>query len=625
MLIPGFCRFRWVQLQLDTFFNAKSPLRHSKDVKRKLDMLDKEVGVPQLGPVYDEIYDMNTQQPEDRRIAARTLKWVLCSQRPLRTDELVEAASMDLEGNVDEEVDGSYILEVCSNLIIADHNSFIQFSHLSVREYLVNRGVHIKEYSDIEAHTQAAETCLAYMLHTDIGGVTNFTEGGGFRGYAVLYWPVHCRMASKTRRTEGSLRRLFSVFMSTDEVNPSFIEWMSLIPTAAKTLYGKDGPLRREIEDTICSPPSPVFTAYVWGFSEVIHDSSRTGSSLEARNERGRPGLNVASQYGHVDIARLLLKNWTDIDAKDTLYGYTALHAAAQYGHLELMRLLVEKGANVAKKADGNINRGWTALHFAAWHGPEAAVRLLLEKGADVNAKESGGWTALHLAASSGQAAVVRLLMENAADVDAKTNARETALQRAAGTGQEEVVRLMLEHLGGESSSEEWLRTAQLHNAVHSGDETTVRLLLETGADVTAKDNRGGAALHWAAANGHKEVVCLLLERGEDVEATDKFGMTALLMAAQRGDEAMMQFLLEKGAGIEAKDDSGRTALYWATAEGHLVAVVLLLEKGANPGSVDVDTIEFWGDVAQADFEAAVQAIRDWKGVTSLLTTGGPD
>lgn len=110
---------------MNTFFSPKSNIRLRDAFKRKLEKLSLEVGIPVLTGVYDDIYDMNTPEPEDRSVAERTLKWVMCCQRPLSIKMLVKAASLDSNENVDENVDADYILNICSNFIIVDHNQLV--------------------------------------------------------------------------------------------------------------------------------------------------------------------------------------------------------------------------------------------------------------------------------------------------------------------------------------------------------------------------------------------------------------------------------------------------------------------------------------------------------------------
>ena len=97
LILSNFFRFRWVELQLATFFSPNSCLQHSKGVILKLDRLESETGVPELNEIYAEIYDMNTNPAtESRAVATRVLKWMMCSQRPLEIVELAEFASLSM-------------------------------------------------------------------------------------------------------------------------------------------------------------------------------------------------------------------------------------------------------------------------------------------------------------------------------------------------------------------------------------------------------------------------------------------------------------------------------------------------------------------------------------------------
>ena len=183
-------RFWWVELQLSTFFSLKSRIQRRDAFKRKLEKLDQEVGIPVLADVYDEIYDMDTPESEDRSVAVRALKWIMCCQRPLSIEMLVRAVSLDSDGKVDEEVDADYILDICSNFIVLDHNQLAQFAHLSVVGYLMNDTRH--GYTTVDAHSQIARTSLLNLL---AGSSQNGTNTELF-DYTALYWPFHCTSAS---------------------------------------------------------------------------------------------------------------------------------------------------------------------------------------------------------------------------------------------------------------------------------------------------------------------------------------------------------------------------------------------------------------------------------------------
>jgi len=47
-----------------------------------------------------------------------------------------------------------------------------------------------------------------------------------------------------------------------------------------------------------------------------------------------------ASESGHVDVVRILLEEWADVDAKDS-FGLTALLFATANGHADVAQLLL--------------------------------------------------------------------------------------------------------------------------------------------------------------------------------------------------------------------------------------------------------------------------------------------
>lgn len=626
-------RFRWVQLQLEIFFSPKTPLRHSKDVIGKLDRLDEDVRAPQLDTVYDEIYEMNVQQSQDRINASTALKWIMCSRRPLKITELVEAVSIDMEGNIDTEVDETYVMQICSNLLVTDDAYFVQFAHLSVREYLMSR----KAYSDIEAQVQAAKTCLAYVLHTNISKVTGFYEESSISRYAIKYWPFHCSMTGKLRQQDDSLQKMFNELMSTSQVHDVFVQWMELLSSTVDYVWPDE---RDAAESSIFAPPSPWFTACWWGFFEVLQTSLHISKpDLERCNARGETSLWVASRYGHLDIVKFFIENDVDIDSTDQ-YGFTALHASMMYRKRDITRLLLGSNASYTKmvegpngdRYDGSPFAGCNALHLAAYDGGEEIMRSLLEKGVDINARNSRqGQTALHIAARRNHAQQVRLLVEYGACTELESGQGETAIEQATILGHVDIVRILTDELHSNEDAKWWVRVARFMRAIKLSDELLVQqlldddendgyngrhsllskrplpvrvldlaaskgnqkivaILLRKGADANMPDDYGTTPLHLAIKYRKYGVAKLLIAHGVNIEAKDQLKRGALNYATRQADAIeITQLLLEKGADIEAEDEEGRRALHWASFENNLAEVQLLLEKGASVGSEDID------------------------------------
>ena len=109
---------------------------------------------------------------------------------------------------------------------------------------------------------------------------------------------------------------------------------------------------------------------------------------------RGSTPLHLAAYNGHIEIARLLLQNGAEVNAKSN-YGRTPLHCSAYRGHVDILHLLVENGADLEEQD----NDGYRPLHRAAWYGCLPFIQELISRyHVDINARRNDGETALWLA-----------------------------------------------------------------------------------------------------------------------------------------------------------------------------------------------------------------------------------
>ena len=149
------------------------------------------------------------------------------------------------------------------------------------------------------------------------------------------------------------------------------------------------------------------------GNVEVATTLIKAGASVSARCRLNCTPVYIASQTGHTEIARLLIRTVRTAAApwgadpvalvatflnQACLQGETALMVAAEQGHTNCVALLLQNRASVNVKGD----RGDTALHFAAktclgFDGQDVydSMALLLAHGADIEATNSAGLTAL--------------------------------------------------------------------------------------------------------------------------------------------------------------------------------------------------------------------------------------
>jgi ankyrin repeat protein len=77
---------------------------------------------------------------------------------------------------------------------------------------------------------------------------------------------------------------------------------------------------------------------------------------VAAQDECGLTPLHLASQQGHLNLARFLVKHGANAAAQDER-GSTPLHLASQQGHLNLARFLVKHGASAVAQATPQIQQ----------------------------------------------------------------------------------------------------------------------------------------------------------------------------------------------------------------------------------------------------------------------------
>ncbi|XP_043469818.1 E3 ubiquitin-protein ligase mib1 isoform X1 [Leptopilina heterotoma] len=144
----------------------------------------------------------------------------------------------------------------------------------------------------------------------------------------------------------------------------------------------------------------------------------------------GHTALQAASQNGHLEVIKILLRYKADVEIEDK-DGDRAVHHAAFGDEPGVMALLAGAGAdlNVRNK------RRQTALHIAVNRGHVGVVRTLLELGCHPSLQDSEGDTPLHDAISKKRDDMLALLLDHAADITLTNNNGFNALHHAALRG----------------------------------------------------------------------------------------------------------------------------------------------------------------------------------------------
>ena len=420
--------------------------------------------------------------------AHRLFQCLIAAIRPLHVEELAEVFAIGFDLGVTRnymegwrpENPEEAILSACSTLIavIRDErgSKIVQFSHFSVKEFLVSERLRTFEVGDIRdfhiqldaAHTILAQACLTVLLQLDEKIDKKRIATYPLALYAAQHWLNHAKHEDVASQFQDAMEQLF------DPRKPYLASWV--------WIHNMDG-VRRSINDLEDHPSPPKATALYYaascGLSELMeYLISTRGEDVNAKcGVRGTP-LHVASRNGHLNAVSLLLDHGADLNMTDDRER-TALCAAYVGRHLEVMRLLLGRGAT----ADVHYDSYGLLTHDASYGGRVDAIRLLLQHNANVNATSPRTKTPLHWAAEYGQANVAEVLIEHGADINALSD-RGTPLGSASLYGCLEVARILLEH----------------------------------GADVHIRNPSGRTPFRTATLLQHVEIAQLLLEYGAKKE-----------------------------------------------------------------------------------------------------------
>ena len=151
----------------------------------------------------------------------------------------------------------------------------------------------------------------------------------------------------------------------------------------------------------------------------------------------------MAAQGDHVEAARILLYHSPKLVDQTTCDFLTALHVAAHCGHVKIAKLLLDQKADVNARA---LN-GFTPLHIACKKNRIKVIELLIKHGASKEATTESGLTPLHVASFMGCMNVVVFLIQNGAALNVPTIRGETPLHLTARAYQTDIVRILLRAL----------------------------------------------------------------------------------------------------------------------------------------------------------------------------------
>ena len=548
-----------------------------------------------LDRTYDQI--LGKVKAEDHQFAAKLLRWLTYSIRPLRLEEIAEVIAIDTNSSPPFDLckrfeDPSDILEICSSLVSvedvetqrhdqnevdidtdanedadSDNGSWsdtvacgvsdkfrnkteryrkakIRLAHFSVKEYLVSDRIQhgpafVYSLKEEVSNELIAQDCLVYLLHLikpDIWRSTLTMVEYPLARYAARYWIDHIQSVEDPKNE--ALTLVQELFSTGEEI---FVNWIQL--------WDLDCPSWRTGTILRMSTGSSLYYASLLGFLESVEALVNNGADVNVRGGLYGNALIAAFTSGHTEIVQLLAEKGATINSLGNAYGATALVAASFEGRIEIVQLLLDEGVDIDAHNRSNVG---IALEAASTAGHTELVRFLLDRTAHDDALWVQG--ALKQACRNGDEGMVQLLLDRGAVVDPKS------LLAALRTGQD-VLRILFEH-GCHLEQTDTEGRSLCHYACIIGDMKAVEMLIGRGTDLTVTDRQGRNCLHFAAASsnpGSPDVVSTLLKHGFDPNSLDYDDWTPLHWAAKGGVVENIKILEDAGAKFSTEKIGGWT------------------------------------------------------------------
>ncbi|CAC5411813.1 unnamed protein product [Mytilus coruscus] len=338
---------------------------------------------------------------------------------------------------------------------------------------------------------------------------------------------------------------------------------------------------------------TPLIVACCDGYTDMVQWMLHVCFDLNVDQcrDNGAAGLFIASQEGHTDLVKLILKRNPKID-RGNKHGSSPLNMASMNGHTDVVRLLLERHPNV----DISNKDGCSSLFWASQEGYTDIVKLLLEKNPKVDICNKFGYTPLIKACAGNHTSIVQLLMRHKPDINTKAFDGGSALYFSAMNGNIEITQLLLENKANCDicihSKQSITDTLNNHPSVTLDKEkqglfdslvssTSSRVTdyvskksLDYAFDVVA----GSYPLHIACFMGRIHIVRCLIDHNDNINRTKEDGTTPLFYACEVGHHDIVRLLLDKGANTQICRIDDKTPLNIATDNGHKSIVVIVRE-----------------------------------------------
>lgn len=353
----------------------------------------------------------------------------------------------------------------------------------------------------------------------------------------------------------------------------------------------KSKPLLPDLQDLILEDKeSWLWKAIKTGDLRAVQRLLDQGVDINAVDARSWTALNLASYYGQVEVAELLIRRGASLEPSND-HGYGPWHSAVINSHLEILRLFVRERLDPCVV---NLD-GETPLGCATMRDRLELAKFLLDSGARIHGTYGKHQECcLNIAVLTGNLRLTRLFLQGVPG-SVSRSCRVNALILAAAFSRSEEFYLLTETIGCDVKNEDGLTPLVVAAALGQREMVEYLLLGTHLNDVVASRPRSTISVD--------NIPCVQLLRKSfiDRDITHLFanfepnistpintnGLTSLIAACQTGKLWIVQLLLQHGADPNVANRLGVTPLRQAIIEGHAEIVQLLLEMGSDPNAPD--------------------------------------
>ncbi|CAB0032100.1 unnamed protein product [Trichogramma brassicae] len=347
-------------------------------------------------------------------------------------------------------------------------------------------------------------------------------------------------------------------------------------------------------------------TSVVAGFLQFRHDPNNCFA------------LHLALKSGHVDAARLLLKNGANPNLATEADGSTPLHVICQRDFRDsqdLVKFFVETSEdelNREVQIDARDKSGKTPLHLALERDLQAVAESLLRNGASPNVANAEGMTPLHIICASSvdkfyfmeKFFAINDKMCQEVEVNARNNRGYTPLLLAFERRHYKAVEVLLRR-GADPNLANDDGMTPLHficGRIFGPVRTLLELIERYPLQLDAQDVWGNTPLHRAIEYGNIDMTEYLLRRGANPNSANNKGVTPTHLASGRINVEVLKLFfkvnddIQNAVRVDARDNNGLTPLQWAVSKLVPDAIDLILNRGADLSSFVFPTFDLFDE-----------------------------